>query len=88
MTEKVYAERGFNWFAAKKADYIMVIFLLILLRILILQYGIENITITFHDDRKSEGTDNNQKKALKSRMFLENQRCSLKRNGIKHRKNK
>lgn len=35
------------------------VLLLILLRILILQYGIESMTITFHDDRKSEGTDNN-----------------------------
>lgn len=30
-----------------------------LLRILILQYGIENMAIAFRDDRMSEGTGNN-----------------------------
>lgn len=35
------------------------VLLLILLRILILQCGIENTTIIFHIYRKSEGTDNN-----------------------------
>lgn len=35
------------------------VLLLILLRILILQYGIENMAIAFHDDRKSERTDIN-----------------------------
>lgn len=50
----------------------------ILVIIVILQYRIESMSITLYDDMQSGGTDNNQKKALKSRMFLANWRCSLK----------
>lgn len=61
------------------------ILILILFRTVILQYRIESMCIIFYDNRKSGGTDNNQRKALKSGICLANQRCSLKKNGIQRR---